>query len=141
CYLMLGTYCVRPPRDVHAPFLEALDRAVALTGMTPDLRVHRAHGLHVLERKFAEAEAEYLQTERDKPTLTRMYGFLAMLYVSVGRFDEALQTLAKGYRVDPLFPVLPAVEVSVHFYARNFDAAIACGKKSVELHPYILVGR
>jgi tetratricopeptide (TPR) repeat protein len=33
------------------------------------------------------------------------------------------------------------VEVSVHFYARDYDTAIACGRKSLELHPYILVGR
>jgi tetratricopeptide (TPR) repeat protein len=43
--------------------------------------------------------------------------------------------------VDPLFPVLPAVEVSVQFYSRNYEAAITCGRKSLELHPYILVGR
>jgi len=64
-----------------------------------------------------------------------------MLYTSFGRFDSALQTLAKGYKIDPLFPVLPAVEVSVHFFARDYASAIACGRKSLELHPYILVGR
>jgi DNA-binding winged helix-turn-helix (wHTH) protein len=141
CYLMLGTYCLRQPREVYALFQEALGRAVALTGMTPDLRVHQAHGLHVFARDFARAEAEFLHVEREKPMLTKMYGFLAMLYTSVGRFDDALKTLAKGYKIDPLFPVLPAVEVSVHFCARDYDAAIACGRKSLELHPYILVGR
>jgi tetratricopeptide (TPR) repeat protein len=141
CYLMLGTYCLRPPRHVHGMYVEALDRAVALTGMTPDLRVSYAHGLHVFERDFARAEAEFLLAEREKPTLTKMYGFLAMLYTSVGRFDDAQTTLAKAYKVDPLFPVLPAVEVSIHFFSRNYDAAIACGRKSLELHPYILVGR
>jgi tetratricopeptide (TPR) repeat protein len=52
-----------------------------------------------------------------------------------------METLVKAYKVDPLFPVLPAVEVSVQFFARNYEAAIDCGRKSVELHPYILVGR
>src|SRR5262249_42777734 len=106
-----------------------------------DLRVHRAHGLHVFERKFEQAETEFLEAQRERPRLTRMYGFQAMLYTSIGRFDDALQTLTKGYKIDPLFPVLPAVEVSVQFFARNYEAAIACGRKSLELHPYILVGR
>src|SRR5262245_4077639 len=140
-YLMLGTYCLYAPRDVYGPAFEALDRATALTGMTPDLRINRAHGIHIFERDFARAESEFLLAERENPTLTRMYGFLAMLYVSMGRFDDAHATLAKGYKVDPLFPVLPAVEVSVHFFARNYEQAIACGRKSLELHPYILVGR
>ncbi len=140
-YLMLGTYCLRPPSEIQGLYREALDRAVALSGMTPDLRVHHAHGLHTLERNFAAAEAEFLRIEREKPTAIRMYGFLAMLYTSMGRFDDALLTLAKGYKIDPLFPVLPAVEVSINFFARNYDAAIACGRKSIELHPYILIGR
>jgi len=141
CYLMLGTYCLRPPREVRSLFRDALDRAIALSGLTPELRVHHAHGLHVFERDFARAESEFLHVAREKPTLTKTYGFLAMLYASLGRFDDALQALAKGYKVDPLFPVLPAVEVSVHFCARNYAAAIDCGRKSLELHPYILVGR
>jgi tetratricopeptide (TPR) repeat protein len=141
CYLMLGTYCLRPPRQVYGLFQEAMDRAIALSGMTPELRVHRAHGLHIFERNYLEAEAEFLQAEREKPTFTKMYGFLAMLYTSLGRFDDAVKTLDKGYKIDPLFPVLPAVEVSLQFFSRNYEAAIACGRKSLELHPYILIGR
>jgi len=141
CYLMLGTYCLRQPHEVHASFLKALDQAVALTGMTAELRLHHAHALHVFDRDYARAESELLHVEREKPTLTKQYGFQAMLYTSLGRFDDALQALCKGYKIDPLFPVLPAVEVSVHYFAGNYDAAIACGRKSLELHPYILVGR
>jgi tetratricopeptide (TPR) repeat protein len=140
-YLMLGTYSLRPPHEVYPRFLDAHDRAVALTEMTPELRLHRAHALHVLERDFARAETEFLRCEREKPALTKMYGFLAMLYVSLGRLEDALRVLAKGYKIDPLFPVLPAVEVSVHFFARDYASAIACGRKSIELHPYILIGR
>ena len=140
-YLMLGTYGMRAPGDLYGPFLDAYNRAVALAGATPELRVHRAHALHIFERKFTEAEAEFLQVQREKPTLTKMYGFLAMLYASAGRCNDALQALAEGYKVDPLFPVLPAVEVSVHFFARDFDRAIECGKKSLELHPYVVIGR
>ena len=140
-YLMLGTYSMRPPSELLDPFQDAQNRAVALAGNTPELRAQHAHALHILERKFEEAEAEYLQARRENPGLTRMYGFLAMLYVSLGRFKEAFACLGEGYKLDPLWPVLPAVEVSVHFFARDFEAAVTCGRKSLELHPYILVGR
>jgi len=140
-YLMLGTYCWRAPGEVRGLYLDALNRALALTGLTPELRTLHAHGLHVFDRKFAEAEAELLQAQREKPALIKLYGFLAMLYAAMGRFDDALRTLAKAYKIDPLFPILPAVEVSIHFFARDFAAATHCGRKSVELHPYILAGR
>jgi DNA-binding winged helix-turn-helix (wHTH) protein len=140
-YLMLGTYGMSPPREMYRHFLDAHSRAVVLGGLTPELRTHRAHGLHIFELKFAEAEADFLEALREKPTLTRSYGYLAMLYIAMGRTDDALRVLALGEKVDPLWPVLPATEVSVRFFSRDFEAAATCGKKAVELHPYIQVGR
>jgi DNA-binding winged helix-turn-helix (wHTH) protein len=140
-YLALGTYCMRPPRQLYEPFLDAHRRAAALTGQTPELRSQRGHSLHMFERRFAEAESELLQAEREKPGLTRIYQLQAMLYVSTGQFDVALHSLEKGYKIDPLWPLLPAVEISVRFFARDFEAAIVCGRQSLVLHPYVQAGR
>lgn len=140
-YLTLGSYCMRPPGELHPLFMDAHSRAVALAGMTPELRSHYGHALHMFERKFPEAESELLEAKRQKPSLTRVYQLLAMLYVCTARFDDALQALAEGFKIDPLWPVLPAVEISVRFFARDFDGAVECGRKSVELHPYVHVGR
>src|SRR5437667_12223391 len=82
-----------------------------------------------------------LEAKRQKPTLTRVYQLLAMLYVCTGRFDEALGVLAEGYKVDPLWPVLGSVEIAVRFLARDFSGAVECGRRSIELHPYVHVGR
>ena len=60
-----------------------------------------------------------------------------MLYATSGRFDEALGALAQAYRADVLWPVLPAMEVLIRLCRREFDSAVACGKKAVELHPYL----
>lgn len=140
-YLMLGTYGMRRPRDVYRLFQEAYAQAVGLCGLTPELRAHLAHGLHVFERKFAEAESEFLEVMRQRPTITRIYGHLAMVYIAVGRLDDAHKVIEQGYKVDPLWPMLPATEVSVRFFGRDFESAIASGKQAVELHPYILIGR
>jgi len=140
-YLTLATYCMQPPRELYPLFRDAHHRACALAGMTPELRCHYGHALHMFERKFDEAEAALLQAERDKPALTRIYQLLAMLYVCTGRFDDALQAVAKGYKVDPLWPPLPAVEISVRFFARDYEGAVQCGRNSIELHPYVHIGR
>lgn len=140
-YLLLGTYGMRQPREVYKLFLDAYSRAVALCGLTPELRAHFAHGLHIFERKFDEAEAEFLEVQRERPSITRVYGHLAMLYIAVGRFDDALKAIAQGYKVDPLWPLLPATEISVLFFSRKFESAVACGKRALELHPYVQIGR
>ncbi len=142
CYLMLGAHGMRPPLEMDPQFLETHRRAVELRGLTPELRADRAHALHVFERNFAEAEVELLLALRAEPKLVAAYGHLIMLYATSGRFDEALDILAKAYCADALWPVLPAMEVLIRLcLRREFDCAVACGKKAVELHPYLHAGR
>ena len=140
-YLMLATFGIRAPREVYPGFLAAHDRAVALGGLTPQLRCNRAHGLHMFERRFPEAEAEFLATLAEKPALASAYVRTAMLYTTLGRLDDALAIVARGHEADPLFPLVPLMETTVRFFRREFDAAIALGTTLVELHPYLQVGR
>jgi len=140
-YLLLGTYGMRYPREMYPLFLDAHKRAVALTGLTPELRSHRAHGLHMFERKYVEAEAEFVEILQGKPSLTPTYVRLAILYGSNGQFDKAFATLDRGEKVDALWPLLPAARVSIHFLSHDYDSAIRCGKSALELHPYIQIGR
>jgi len=140
-YLALATFGMRPPREMYRGFLEAHDRAVALGGLTPELRCNRAHGLHLFERRFDEAETEFRRTLQQKPTLASTYVRIAMLYATQRRYAEALDEIARGYRVDPLLPMLPVMESVVRFHQRDYQAAISVGAKTVELHPYLQVGR
>lgn len=140
-YLMLAAYCVRPPREMYAGFLEASRRAEAIAGVTPELRCNRAFGLHMFERKLADAEAEFQQALREKPTMGMAYVRMSMLYATLGRSDAALECIARGYEVEPLLPVLAATEVFVRFWRREFDQAVASGAKAIELHPYLHLGR
>ena len=139
-YLTLGTCGMRPPRQMYPAFLEAHSRAVVLAGLTPELRSDRGHGLHIFEHKMAEAEAELLQSKREKQWLPT-YIRLTMLYAAAGRLDEALDVLAEAHAVDPLAPMLPATETNIRFCRREFDHAVVCGKKALELHPYLQFAR
>ena len=140
-YLTLATFGMRPPRQMYQGFLEAHTQALALGELTPLLRCNRAHGLHMFERRHAEAEAEFLLTLREDPKLPSAYVRLAMLYGTLERTDEALEIVKRGYLADPLWPTLPMTEVTVRFWRREFDDAVALGIKAVELHPYLPVGR
>jgi tetratricopeptide (TPR) repeat protein len=140
-YLMLGVYGMRQPSEMRRGFVEAHQRAVELAGWTPELRAMRAHGLRVFERKYVEAEAEFLRVLREKPSLVWTYVWLSMLYATLGRLDEALALLVRAHRVDPLYPALAATEVFIRFCGREFDSAVACGKRAVDLYPYLQLGR
>ena len=141
CYLGLATFGMRPPRDVYTAFLAAHERAVALGGLTPELRCNRAHGLHMFEHRLPEAEAEFRETLREKPTCATAYVRMALMYATLERLDLALDALRLGYQADPLLATLPATEVNVRIWLREFDTAIAIGTKAVELHPYLQIVR
>lgn len=139
-YLMLGLFGMRPPHEMHRGFRESLSKAVALKGWTPELRSIHAHDLHLFERRFEEAEAEFLRSLRDKPLATT-YVRLALLYSSMGRLEDALAITAQARKSDPLWASIPATEVFIHLCRGDFDAAIMCGKRGLELHPYLHLGR
>jgi tetratricopeptide (TPR) repeat protein len=141
CYLMLGAYGMRSPREMYCKFLAVHGRAVALSGLTAELRADHAHALHVFERRIAEAECELLQARQQEPNLVTVYGHLTVLYATTGRFEEAEDALAQARRADPLWPMLPSMEVLLSFAQRDFERAVAAGRIAMELHPYLPLGR
>jgi tetratricopeptide (TPR) repeat protein len=140
-WLMPGTYGMRAPREIYPRYRSAYDRAVALGGITSDLRGMHGHALHMFERKLPEAEAELLQSLHGKPKSATAYIRLAILYATMNRLDEALDVVNQAHNVDPLWPLWPATEVIIRFCRREFDEAARCVTKALELHPYLLLGR
>lgn len=140
-WLMPATYGMSAPREVYPKYLRAFERAVALGGMTPDLLGLHAHALHIYERRLPEAEAEFLESLREKPRSANTYIRLAILYASMGRLDDALAAVQSALEYDPLWPMGPATEVIIRFCRREFDAAARSVKRALELHPYLMLPR
>ena len=141
CYLLLGTYGMRMPREMYNGFLQAHKLAVELGGLTPERRADRAHGLHLFEHKMEEAESELLQAQQESPESPEVYVRLTMLYVSQSRLDDALNILLRARATHSLWPTVPANEILVRFFRREYESAVACGKRALELHPYLYLGR
>jgi tetratricopeptide (TPR) repeat protein len=140
-WLITGTYGMRAPREIYPKYLAAYERIVALDGVTAEVRASHGHALHMYERKLPEAEAELLECLRDQPKSANMYIRLAIVYLTMNRLDDALDLVNRAYKVDPLWPMLPATEVIIRFCRREFDEAARCVRKAIELHPYLLLGR
>ena len=66
-------------------------------GLTPDLRAMHGHALHIFERKLPEAEAELLQSLREKPKSANTYIRLAIVYATMNRLDEALDVVNQAH--------------------------------------------
>jgi tetratricopeptide (TPR) repeat protein len=63
-----------------------------------------------------------------------------MLYVSQGRLEDALNILLRARTTHSLWPTVPAHEILIRFFRREFESAVTCGKRALELHPYLYLG-
>ena len=140
-YLAMAIFGTESPLDAYPRFLEAHEQAVLLGGLRPELRCNRAFALGMFERRFAEAERELLQAIDDKPGFAAAYARLGMMHAACGRFEAAIDVLARGRGVDPLLPTLAAADVLVRCWQRDFEAAMALGRAAVEMHPHLHVVR
>jgi DNA-binding winged helix-turn-helix (wHTH) protein len=140
-YLMLAGFLMRAPRDVYGPFLEALERAVALRGLTPELRLDRAFALYVFERRVAEAESELLAIQPERPQSALLYIRLALICLGGGRIDEARSWMHRAEATEALSPELAFLGMIIRLFGREFAAAVEWGKHMLDLHPASQIGR
>lgn len=135
-YLLLGSYSMHSPRECYSKFKAAHDRVVELRGYSAELLVDMAMGLHLFERKFAEAEALLLRALSEHPRLASAYLRLSMLYVSSRRLTEAEDALRRARAADGLGPAVALIQILVDMSRRDFEAAAESGRRAMELHPH-----
>ena len=69
------------------------------------------------------------------PNYPRARQALAEILSVQGRFDEALAEIKRGLELDPLALYMNAAVVMTHYYARQFDAAIAQAQATIDMEP------
>jgi DNA-binding winged helix-turn-helix (wHTH) protein/tetratricopeptide (TPR) repeat protein len=141
CYLMMASFGVRSGREMLQAFLAAHQRAVALVGLTPLLRCHYAHAIHMYQRRLDEALIEFDRAIAEQPQMAVAHVRRTLLLVTRGDLDAALDSAARARAADPLQPLTAAAELSVSIWRREFDRAVALGERAVQLHPYFMLAR
>ena len=132
-YVMIQIFMMRMPRQTQRGFTEACNRAVALRRLTPELKAERAFfEVCLLGRKPGDAEADLLGVQRERPAWPDGFVRLAMVYAAMGRLDDALR---QATAADALAVPAGFIETVIRLYRREFDAAVACSRRSLSLHP------
>jgi serine/threonine-protein kinase len=141
CYLMMASFGTRPGREMFQAFLGAHERAVALVGLTPELRCNYAHAIHMYQRRLDEAIEEFDRAIAEKPQLAIAHVRRTLLLVTMGHLDDALRSAERGRAADPLQPLTAIAEVNVRLWRREFEQGVALGERAVQLHPYFMLTR
>jgi tetratricopeptide (TPR) repeat protein len=139
-YALLPLYTDARADSVMPLALRAIDRAIALDSALPEAYASRGNLLQATW-KWSEAERDYrraLALDADNSTAHQWYGELLLLN---GRVDEARTQLKRAVDLDPLSPINLGSYALALGVARQFDAAVAAGRKGVELDSTLLVTR
>jgi DNA-binding winged helix-turn-helix (wHTH) protein len=141
CYLMMASFGTRPGREMFQAFLKAHEHAVSLGGSTPETGCNHAHAIHIYQRRLDEALAEFDRVIAEKPELAIAHVRRALVLVTMGDLDAALDSAARGLAAEPLLPLTATAEVNVRIWRREFEKAVALGERAVQLHPYFMLTR
>lgn len=140
-YLMLGAFLMRAPRHIRGPFQAAYNRALSLSGSTPELRADRAWALLIFGRQPVQAEAELRELRKLLPGLPQVHIRLALTHMAQGELESAAGVMMQAQASDVLFPELTFTGTLLRLFRREFQLAAQWGKDNLDLHPGSQVGR
>lgn len=140
-YLILAGFLMRAPSEMRDSFHWAQEKAASLCAPTETIRLDRAFGLFVFDRRLKDAESELLVLQKEMPHCVHIYIRLALIELASGRIAAARSYLPFARASDPLAPELAFLEIVICLLSGQFETAVAHGKRAVELHPGSQIAR
>lgn len=140
-WILLGVFDAVLPQQAKVQASAAVDEILRLDANHYGGLLGRAYLRFVFERRWQEAEADFLEVLRLAPNFSEAHQAYAEFLLSQGRFDESQAALSRALELDPLSRVLRAEQCWHAFYARRFDAAIARCRQALEMDRDFLHGQ
>ena len=136
-YSLLTHYGVRSPVDVWARAASAAATAVMLDDTSAEAHTSLAHAKSTQDWDWLGAEREFLRAiELDPRYATAHHWYAMSCLLPLGRLDDAREQILIAQSLEPVSSII-AREVSlIHYYRRDFAAALECCDHVVELNPH-----
>jgi len=134
-YFALGDWGCSPEPD-----LIAKSKAAALKALELDPSLGEAHAwlgkqAFFYEWDFPKADNELKQAVELSPNYPEGHIIYAVFLISTGRRELGLAEMTKAHDIDPISQLPNVIAVVAFYLARQYDAAIEQGKKTIELYP------
>ena len=134
-YALLGILGYARPADVMVKAKEEAVRALEMDETTADAHASLGVVRHWYDWDFAGAEQSYRRAAELNPAdpIPRVY--LGVLLGETGRPAEGVAELRAAVQLDPLSPFVNRILCSLLVYARDFEAALEQGRKTLDIDP------
>lgn len=136
-YGLLAHYGVSGPADVWAKAASCAASAVMLDGHSAEAHTSLAHVRATQDWDFPGAEHLFQKAIQLNPRYATARHWYAMsCLVPMGRLDEALEQELLAQSLDPVSSIIARDVAVIHYYRRDFDAALEQCDHTIELNPH-----
>ena len=136
-YSLLGSYGLRPSTSMVTMAMSSAATAVMLDDQSAQTRTSLAHAKARAQWNWTEAELEFQRAIKlDPGYATGHHWYARCCLVPLGRLDEARDEVLLAHSLDPVSSIIAREVASVHYYRRDFEAALAYSDQAIELNPH-----
>lgn len=135
CYTQLAWLRFLAPCEALPPAKAAALRALELDPLLGEAHASLAWIRLLYDLDYEAAENGFRHSLELKPNYSVARMWFGMFLLAMGRFTEALEEVNKALTLDPLSPIINAVAGWPFYFMRDYQRAIECYRKAIELEP------
>jgi tetratricopeptide (TPR) repeat protein len=136
-YSLLGSYGLRPSTSMVTMAMSSAATAVMLDDQSAQARTSLAHAKARAHWSWLDAELEFQRAIKlDPGYATSHHWYTRCCLVPLGRLDEARDEVLLAHSLDPVSSIIAREVASIHYYRRDFEAALAHCDQAIELNPH-----
>lgn len=135
CYTQLAWLRFLAPSEALPLAKAAALRALELDPLLGEAHASLAWIRLLYDLDYEAAENGFRHSLELKPNYSVARMWFGMFLLAMGRFTEALEEVNKALTLDPLSPIINAVAGWPFYFMRDYQRAIECYRKAIELEP------
>jgi len=140
-YSLQAIYGLEAPKVAMQRACNAATRALEIDNTLAQAHAAKGFVSALFDWDWPAAGTHFRRALELNPGVPEIHHRYAVFYLSLlGKTEEALWHIQQAKHLDPMSIVLRAAECAVLVYGRQYEAAIAKGKKTVELEPTYYLG-
>lgn len=141
-YSVMPSYPYMSPKEAMPEAKTAVAKALAIDPDLPEAYVLAGTIAATYDWDWEKAEYNFQKSIELDPNIATAHHRYAWVFLSpMGRHDEAIAEMQRAMELEPLSLIQGANFAAVYMYARQFDNAVAQGRKTYELDPNFVTGQ
>jgi len=135
CYNLLSYYSGLHPKEVFRKAEKFAEMALYLDKTLAEAHTSLAYAISRCHWKWKEAEQGYKRAIELNPSYPTAHQWYGEHLTAMGRFNEAKAEVRKAEQLDPNSAVISSAIGTVHYFAREYDAAIDQYLRTIRKYP------